>query len=278
MTKKENLVLLHRTQTIEGLFTAKIQNALCSPTFFKFSPLVVCLLTRGAWGQGRRVASMGSFPPEPDYPPFRHHEVRHDVGRHDVGTLSKDEEALSLNVRSSDFNPVATLLTVAPPPSLAAGHPVPAPGSAHLQQPHYAGDATGSKVPEMVLRDTQNRAERGDALIDITIVSAEHLPKMVCVSHRCILIISLILRFQVLVCCPVLVYAGVWPSLRDTHQIVNTTSSMCRMCLDLSMPLSRVLSTERRTRQASRKTRFRLCGKRPLPCRSPKKKVSVSLI
>ena len=167
---------------------------------------------------------MHSFPPEPDHPPFRHHEVRHDVGRHDVGTLSKDEEALSLNVRSSDFNPVATLLTVPPPPSLAVGHLVPAPGSAHLQQPHYAGDATGSKVAEMVLRDTQNRAERGEALIDITIVSAEHLPKMVCVSHRCILIISLILRFQVLVCCPVLVYAGVWPGLRDTHQIVNTTS------------------------------------------------------
>ena len=162
------------------------------PHFANSHLSVVCLLTRGAWGQGRRVASMGSFPPEPGYPPFRHHEVRHDVG-----TSSKDEEALSLNVRSSDFNPVATLLTVAPPPSLAVGHPVPAPGSAHLQQPHYAGDATGSKVPEMVLRDTQNRAERGEALIDITIVSAEHLPKMVCVSHRCILIISLILRFQV---------------------------------------------------------------------------------
>ena len=101
--------------------------------------------------------------------------------QHDVGILSKGEEALSLDVPSSDFNPVATLLTVPPPPSLVVSHPVPTPGSARLQQPHYAGDATSGKVPEMVLRNTQNRAERGEALIDITLVSAEHLPKMVCV-------------------------------------------------------------------------------------------------
>ena len=119
-------------------FSRQKSKMLCIPTFCKFSPFrrlsVVGLLTRGAWDQGRRVASMHSFPPEPDHPPFRHHEVRHDVG-----TLSKGEEALSLDVRSSDFNPVATLLTVPPPPSLAVGHPVPAPGSAHLQQPHHAG-------------------------------------------------------------------------------------------------------------------------------------------